>query len=237
LIVPLPAPNTGWLIVPDTETALWWLAVITMFTGNLLALVQTDVRRMLAYSSVSHAGYMLVGLTVGFHTTASPNGLEALAFYLAVYGLMTLGAFAALSAAGRPDRKLATLQDLSGLASTQPAIALMLAVCLFSLTGLPPTAGFLGKLNLFLAAWGQQTESGRWLAGLLAVNAAISAGYYLKLIANIALGSPPRTETEPAEPSCCFSPPAGCGRSWNEFEPAVAEAAAGNVVFLLTCGR
>jgi len=192
--------DTGWLIVPATEPLLWWLAVLTMFTGNLLALVQTDIRRMLAFSSVSHAGYMLVGLTVGYHTTASPNGLEALGFYLAVYSVMTLGAFAALAAAGRPDRKIETIDDLAGLARVQPGVALMLAVCLFSLTGLPPTAGFLAKLELFLAAWGQGTESGRWLAKLLAVNAAIGAGYYLRLIAAIVLRDPVRTEAEPPEP-------------------------------------
>jgi NADH-quinone oxidoreductase subunit N len=171
-----------------------------MFTGNLLALVQTDVRRMLAFSSVSHAGYMLVGLTIGYHTTASPNGMEALGFYLAIYSVMTLGAFAALAAAGRPDRKLETIDDLAGLARTRPGVAIMLAVCLFSLTGLPPTAGFLAKLDLFLAAWGQDSESGRWLAGLLAVNAAIGAGYYLRLIAAITLRDPVRTEAEPLEP-------------------------------------
>jgi NADH-quinone oxidoreductase subunit N len=180
---------------------LWWLAVLTMFTGNLLALVQTDLRRLLAFSSVSHAGYMLVGLTVGYHTTASPNGLEALGFYLAVYSLMTLGTFAALAAAGRPDRKLETIDDLAGLARTRPGVAIMLAVCLFSLTGLPPTAGFLAKLNLFLAAWGQDSDSGRWLAGLLAVNAAIGAGYYLRLIATMTFREPVRTEADAPEPA------------------------------------
>lgn len=206
LIVPLPISDSGWLIVPETETLLWWLAVITMFTGNLLALVQNDVRRILAYSSVSHAGYMLIGLTIGLQTTSTPNGLEALAFYLAAYGLMTLGAFAALAAAGRPDRKLETVDDLAGMAQTHPALALMLCFCLFSLTGLPPTAGFLGKFNLFLAAWSLPSESGatglgsgQWLAVLLAVNAAIGAGYYLRLISAIVLRDPVRREAEPAE--------------------------------------
>jgi NADH-quinone oxidoreductase subunit N len=205
LIVPLPIAHSGWLIVPATESLLWWLAVLTMFAGNLLALVQSDVRRMLAYSSVSHAGYLLVGLTVGLHVTTSPNGLEALAFYLAVYGVMTLGAFAALAASGRPDRKLETIDDLAGLVQTRPATALMLCVCLFSLTGLPPTAGFLGKLNLFLAAWNLPAEgalrsySGQWLAVLLAINAAIGAGYYLRLIAAVMLRDPIRTEVEPIE--------------------------------------
>lgn len=201
LIVPLPIPDAGWLIVPETESLLWWLAVITMFTGNVLALLQNDVRRMLAYSSVSHAGYMLVGLTVGYHTTKAPHGIEALAFYLPVYGMMTLGTFAALAAAGRPHRRIETVDDLAGLARTRPGIALMLSVCLFSLTGLPPTAGFLGKWNLFLAAWGQNTDSGRWLAILLAVNAAIAAGYYLRLVAAIALRDPLRSDVEPAETS------------------------------------
>jgi NADH-quinone oxidoreductase subunit N len=202
MVPPPPFLSAGWLTVPETEVLLWWLAVITMFTGNLLALLQTDIRRLLAYSSVSHAGYMLIGLTVGYHTSSTPNGIEALVFYLAVYGLMTLGAFAALAAAGSPDRKIESIEDLAGLARLRPGVTLMLSICLFSLTGLPPTAGFLAKWNLFLAAWGQSTidaNSGQWLAALLAVNSAIGAGYYLRIIATMTLREPVRAESNSAE--------------------------------------
>lgn len=188
-----PETMNSWSITPAATMLLWWLAVVTMFVGNLMALLQTNVRRLLAYSSVSHAGYMMVGLIVGLeheiqketfnHRIAHTiSGIGALLFYLAVYGAMTLGAFAILIAAGRPDRRIETFDDLSGLSRNRPGLALALAVFLFSLTGLPPTAGFLGKLNLFFAAWSQGYASSRWLAMILAVNAALGAWFYLKLI-------------------------------------------------------
>ena len=97
---------------------------------------------------------------------------------------MTIGVFALLQApAGGESSALETIDDLRGLSYSHPSTALLLAVCLLSLTGLPPTAGFLGKLNLFLAAWGETTAVGRTLAGLLALNAAIAAFYYLRLMA------------------------------------------------------
>lgn len=110
---------------------------------------------------------------------------------------MTLGGFAAIVALQSGQRKIETFDDLAGISRTRPAVALVLAICLFSLTGLPPTAGFLGKLNLFLAAWGQGTESGQWLAIWLAVNAAIGAWYYLKLIGAMYFRDPVRTNDEP----------------------------------------
>lgn len=172
----------SWMMIPTATNLLWWLAVITMFTGNLMALMQTDVRRLLAFSSVSHAGYMLVGLVVGMQASQQVSGIGALLFYLAVYGVMTLGAFAVLIAAARSNRRIESLDDLAGLSRSKPMLALALSVFLFSLSGLPPTAGFLGKFNLFFAAWSQGTESSRWLACILAVNAALGAWYYLRLI-------------------------------------------------------
>lgn len=193
LLVPAAAGETtmqSWMMVPAATNVLWWLAVATMFTGNLMALLQTDVRRLLAFSSVSHAGYMMVGLVVGMQGTQQSSGISALLFYLAVYGVMTLGAFAVLIAAARSNRRIESLDDLAGLSRTKPALALVLSVFLFSLTGLPPTGGFLGKFNLFFAAWSQGTESSRWLACLLAANAAIGAWYYLKLIGVMYLREP-----------------------------------------------
>ena len=170
-----------WLPDESARALLAILAVLTMFVGNLMALRQKHLFRLLAYSSVAHAGYMLVGLAVG--NVGVVGGTSAVLFYLAAYGLMTIGVFALLRGAGSDVRPLETIDDLRGLSYTHPSTALLLAICLLSLTGLPPTAGFLGKLNLFLAAWGETTAVGRWLAGLLALNAAIAAFYYLRLVA------------------------------------------------------
>lgn len=204
LIVPATGGDAvvhAWMMTPAATPLLWWLAATTMFVGNLMALMQTDVRRLLAFSSVSHAGYMLIGLVVGMQAMGQVSGIAALLFYLPVYGAMTLGAFAVLIAAARSDKRIESLDDLAGLSRTKPALALMLAVFLFSLTGLPPTAGFLGKFNLFLAAWSQGFESSRWLACLLGVNAALGAWYYLKLIGVMYLRDPvDRSEdTRPAD--------------------------------------
>ena len=209
----LMVPATGaeqamnpWTMTPAAIPLLWWLAAATMFVGNLMALMQTDIRRLLAYSSVSHAGYMMVGLIVGMAhehqradvtATVNPNsvsGIGAMLFYLAVYGAMTLGTFAVLIAAARADKRIESFDDLSGLSRTRPAMALVLAIFLFSLAGLPPTAGFLGKLNLFFAAWSQGSvegqESYKWLAVILAINAALGAWYYLKIIGVMFLREP-----------------------------------------------
>ncbi|MFM9961742.1 MAG: NADH-quinone oxidoreductase subunit N [Planctomycetaceae bacterium] len=182
-----------WSIAEKSGDMLFLLAVATMFVGNLLALLQTNVRRLLAYSSIAHAGYMLVGLSVAVSapqisvdgtvaSAGSIGGLPALLFYLGVYGITTLGLFALIASLSRPERPLETSDDLAGLSKTHPAGAFLAAVLLFGLTGLPPTAGFLGKLTLFLSAWNHGTDLGRRLAICLAINAAIAAWYYLRLI-------------------------------------------------------
>lgn len=175
-----------------SQPLLWWLAVLTMCLGNGLALLQTDVRRMLAYSSVSHAGYMLIGFVTGLNSTATLNGFDALLFYLAVYAAMTLGAFAVLAALSTPERRVSSLQDLAGLSRVRPGLALVLTLFLFSLTGLPPTAGFIGKLQLFLAAWNSGTVDGQWLAILLTLNAAVGAAYYFRVIREMYFSDPIR---------------------------------------------
>jgi NADH-quinone oxidoreductase subunit N len=193
------AGDAGWTLAGVSVPLLWWLAVLTMFVGNLLALLQTDIRRLLAYSSVSHAGYMLVGFVVGANPVSSPNGIEALFFYIAVYGVMTLGAFAALAALRQGEKRVGSFDDLAGLSRVRPGIAAMLAIFLFSLSGLPPGVGFLGKFNLFLAAWAQNTSAGRWLAIWMAVNAAIGAWYYLKVIGAMYLRDAPEREPGQSE--------------------------------------
>jgi NADH-quinone oxidoreductase subunit N len=185
----------GWLPTPTAQQLFAMLAVLTMFAGNLMALRQKSLYRLMAYSSIAHAGYMLVGVAVGDVEPA--GGTNAVLFYLAAYGLMTIGAFALFSAIGRTDRSVQLDDDLRGLAQSHFSVALLLAICLFSLTGLPPTAGFLGKLNLFIAAWSQNSTVGRGLAAIMALNAAISAWYYLRLIALMFLDSPVPAEGQP----------------------------------------
>jgi NADH-quinone oxidoreductase subunit N len=177
------------------------LAVATMVVGNLLALRQQNLYRLLAYSSVAHAGYMLVGLAIGPSST-NADGVSALLFYLAAYGLMTVGVFALFAGVSSHESPVRTVSDLAGLSRVHPAIALALAICLFSLTGLPPTGGFMGKWNLFLASWSEGSELGRILAISLALNAAISAWYYLRLIAVMFLEAPP--EGQPKK--LCLAP-------------------------------
>ncbi|BBO31911.1 NADH-quinone oxidoreductase subunit N [Lacipirellula parvula] len=179
---------------PSVRVLLAALAFVTMTFGNLLALRQNNLYRLMAYSSVAHAGYMLIGLVVDGGAN-DVDGVGALLFYLATYGLITIGVFALIAGVNSEKTPLRNVSDLNGLSRVHPAVALALAVCLFSLTGLPPTVGMLGKLNLFLASWGDGTTLGRWLAIVLAANAAISAWYYLRLIAVMFLEPVPAGET------------------------------------------
>jgi NADH-quinone oxidoreductase subunit N len=180
---------------------LWVLAVITMTLGNVLALLQDNVKRMLAYSSVAHAGYMLMGLVVArFQPAGSgtvfPSGVEAVMFYLAAYGAMTIGAFTVLGVLSRPGRPVETVDDLAGLSRSHPGMALMMLGFLLSLIGVPFLAGFWGKLWLFLGAVAVRPEHDmsawmlRGLALIAAVNAAIGAWYYLRIAAVMYLRNP-----------------------------------------------
>jgi NADH-quinone oxidoreductase subunit N len=185
---------------PHVGPVMWQasllIAIVSMTLGNVVALWQKNIRRLLAYSSIAHAGYLFLGMTVATALPAGPLRGEALAatlFYLLVYVLATLGSFAALTYLGRETRQVDDVEQLSGLGMSHPAIAVALAVCLLSLTGIPPLAGFWGKLLLFanaLAVASADAGAGLgvrpWLIGLAvvgAVNAAISAGYYLRVIA------------------------------------------------------
>jgi NADH-quinone oxidoreductase subunit N len=200
-LIPLTG-STGspglWLPDASARALLAILAIVTMFLGNLMALRQKNLQRLMAYSSIAHAGYMLVGLAAG--NVGAVGGTSAVLFYLATYGLMTIGVFALLRGAGSGNQPLTTRDDLCGLSRVHPTTALLLAVCLLSLTGLPPTAGFLGKLNLFWAAWAEGTRVGHALAMLLALNAAIAAWYYLRLIALMFLDAGPATSESARRP-------------------------------------
>lgn len=165
------------------------LALVTMTVGNVLALLQTSIRRLLAYSSVAHAGYMLVGLAVR-DPNLQPNGEQAVLFYLLVYSIMTLGAFGVLLMVRKHDRSIDSLSDVDGLGVTHPFAAMLLAVFMFGLTGLPPTAGFWGKFGLFVVAWSSGSLMMKLLAVCLALNAAIAAWYYLRLVKYAFLNAP-----------------------------------------------
>ncbi len=188
----------GWTLAGKAAPLLSTLAVASMLFGNLVALAQTNVKRLLAWSSIAHAGYMLVGLVVDAPLGSTVRGAHALLFYLVAYGAMTVGAFAVLAALSHGNRKYETIDDLAGLSQTHPTLALVMTVFLFSLTGLPPTAGFLGKLNLFLAAWSVGTPVGRTLAVILAANAAIGAWYYLRVVSAMYLQKARRTDAQSA---------------------------------------
>ncbi len=149
------------------------LAGVSMTFGNLCALVQKDLKRMLGFSSVAHAGYILVGLTPG-----TPEGLAAASFYAVAYLSMNLLCFWVISRVA-PDGRNLSYRDLNGLSKRSPWLALSLTAAAISLVGLPPSIGFVGKLWLLTSAWGHGYD---WLVILLCVNTAIAIFYYLSLV-------------------------------------------------------
>jgi NADH-quinone oxidoreductase subunit N len=164
--------------------AFWILAALTMFAGNLGALLQTNVKRMLAYSSIAHAGYILVAFAAVTKLSADTNigagpAYAAVAFYLLSYALVKVGAFTIVSQFGGAGEKHLSLDDYAGLGERQPFVAAALSLFLLSLLGLPITAGFFGKFYVFKAAVDAHLI---WLAVLLAANSIIGAYYYIRLI-------------------------------------------------------
>jgi NADH-quinone oxidoreductase subunit N len=180
----LPASGEDWRLL------FWMLSIVTMTVGNLAALTQTNIKRMLAYSSIAHAGYTLMGIVAG-----STRGIAAMLIYLLIYAFMQLGAFAVVVLLRRRDVVGDELKDFSGLAFRQPFAAFAMLLFMLSLGGIPPTAGFMGKFWLFSAA----IESGYvWLAVIGVLNSAVSLYYYIRLVVFMylkkeAIGSEPVT--------------------------------------------
>jgi NADH-quinone oxidoreductase subunit N len=176
------APEIGWGVM------FYVLAVVTMTVGNVAALTQTNLKRMLAYSSIAHAGYLMMGIVAG-----TSRGVTAMLIYLAVYSFMQLGAFAVLIVMRRKDVVGDELKDFSGLYLRNPFAAFAMLLFMLSLGGIPPTAGFMGKFWLFSAA----IESGYiWLAVIGVLNSAISLYYYLRIVVFMYL----KKETSGSEP-------------------------------------
>ncbi len=170
---------------------LWVLAVATMLIGNLIALTQTNLKRMLAYSSIAHTGYLLVGMIAAPH---SESGFAPILMYLASYTIMNLGAFAVLSIlSGRGDTGL-NLHDLAGLSKRHPWLAFSMAVFLFSMAGVPPTAGFAAKYYLLYSAI-QAKEV--WLVVLAVLCSAIAVYYYLRVLVYMYMRDSQGEETIP----------------------------------------
>lgn len=177
--------------LPDTiRLLLWVMAVLTMTLGNVLAILQTSMKRMLAYSSIAHSGYMLVGIIAGPGATFTESGISAVLFYLLTYGVMSTGAFAVIASLERAHAERTqtgelaydeadSIEAIRGLARTKPLLGWSMVICALSMLGFPLTVGFFGKLPLFTSgiAAGELP-----LVIVLGINSAIAAFYYLRLV-------------------------------------------------------
>jgi NADH-quinone oxidoreductase subunit N len=180
----LPSMNADWRLL------FWVLSIVTMTVGNVAAVTQTNIKRMLAYSSIAHAGYVLIGIVAG-----TARGITATLVYLMIYAFMQLGAFAVVVMLRRADTAGDELKDFSGLAFRNPFAAFAMLLFMLSLGGIPPTAGFMGKFWLFSSAIDAHYY-GLALIGVL--NSAISLYYYIRIVVFMyvkkdAIGSEPRT--------------------------------------------
>lgn len=182
-LVAIPVEAFNWQLL------MALLAVLTMTIGNVAALGQTNIKRMLAYSSIAHAGYILIALV-----TNSEEGISAALFYLAAYAVMNLAAFGAVIALGQGERERLTMTELAGAAQQKPWAAAALAISLLSLSGFPPFAGFVAKFFVFGAA----VNAGFvWLAVIGVLNSLVSVYYYLGPVVRMFM-NPPAEGWEPA---------------------------------------
>ncbi len=184
------ADGGGSLLGYRAVIVAWIVAAITMTLGNTVALVQNNIKRLLAYSSIAHAGYLMIGVAASFYNADGSNptffGTQGVLIYLVAYALMTLGAFGVIIALSTPERPIEQVDDLAGLGQSHPRFALVMAIFLFSLAGIPPLAGFYGKFALFTSALDVAFTSDSnlflWLTIIGGLNAAIGAYYYLRIV-------------------------------------------------------
>ncbi len=173
------------LTFPDAEAVygplIWVLSALTMTVGNVLALRQTNIVRMLAYSSVSQGGFILMPLAYAFADGSGESALKAVVVYLVIYGFTNLGAFAVVIAVSRKTHS-GEISSFGGLITYAPGLALLMTIFLASLAGIPPFGGWIAKFNVFKAVLDAGTTSAYVLSVIGAVNTAIAAGYYLRVM-------------------------------------------------------
>jgi NADH-quinone oxidoreductase subunit N len=156
------------------QQIIWFLAVGSMILGSLAAINQRNIKRLLAYSSIGHVGFALVGLASG-----TSEGVRSVLIYMAIYIVMTIGAFGVVLSMQRHGRMVEEIGDLAGLSKTHPMMALAMAIYMFSMAGIPPLAGFFGKLYVFLAA----IEAGMvGLAVIGVLSSVVASYYYLRIV-------------------------------------------------------
>ncbi|HLJ64876.1 MAG TPA: NADH-quinone oxidoreductase subunit NuoN [Stellaceae bacterium] len=161
-------------LLNEWRQIIWFVAVASMILGAFAAINQRNIKRLMAYSSIGHVGYALIGLAAG-----GKDGVRGILIYLALYLVMTLGAFAVILSMRRDGRMLEAIEDLAGLSRSHPALALALAIFMFSMAGIPPLAGFFSKLYVFLAAINQGLYG---LAIIGVVTSVVGAFYYLRIV-------------------------------------------------------
>ena len=182
---------------PEWQLLFGLFAAATMAYGNIVAVAQSNLKRMLAYSSIAHAGYMLLGVLA-----ASEKGISAFTVYLLAYTLTNLGAFAVLIALENRGMPVFELSDLRGLGKRSPLLALAMTVFMFSLAGVPPTAGFASKFGIFRAAWDANLD---YLAIIGVVTSVISAFFYLRVIVTMWMRDAEATESQPTYATASLS--------------------------------
>jgi NADH-quinone oxidoreductase subunit N len=171
------------------------VSLASMILGAIAALAQTNIKRLMAYSAIGHMGYALIGLATG-----TPEGVRGTLIYLVVYVAMSAGTFACIIAMRRRGRALEQISDLAGLSRTDPALALGLVVFMFSMAGVPPLAGFFGKLYVFLAA----VQAGMWTLAVIGVLTSVIGAYYYLRIVKVMYFDQPNEAFDPRSPSLSF---------------------------------
>jgi len=185
----LPSLQNEWVAL------IWIMAVLTMTVGNIIALVQDNIKRMLAYSSIAHAGYILVAFL-----SAGELGISSILYYMLAYTFMNIGAFAVITVLGGKGEEKVNITDYNGLGYRHPVAAIAMSLFLFSLAGIPPTAGFMGKFYIFSAAI---KEGYLGLAIIGVINSVVSVYYYLRVTVAMYMKEP---STIGESPSLVFSP-------------------------------
>ena len=161
-------------LVAEWRQVIIFLSIASMVFGAVAAIAQNNIKRLMAYSSIGHIGYALIGLA-----SATASGIRGILVYMAIYLVMNLGTWSVILCMRRQGRMLEGISDLAGLSRTQPGLALALGIFMFSLTGIPPTAGFFAKLYIFLAAIDAKLT---WLAVIGVVTSVVGAFYYLRIV-------------------------------------------------------